>query len=112
MKRAGGQRAKNPGLTAHWTALIESAKAEGKAPARFDYDEQPLKNSPEAAATLLSDLYERILEMDFENAIAEFYGLYQLIRHNPHFKPEVEAIHSMICAEGVLNQFSAKVRGL
>lgn len=61
------------------------------------------------AAIALKIFYAECRQMKFGDAICKLAGFYQLIRHNPHFKAEVEAIRRIIEAEDVLNKFSAKV---
>ncbi len=94
----------------HWTNHIEPTTAEGKASVYAPYCPEMLsEDSPEAAAILLAELYEEWREGNFDETLAKFHGLLNLIRHNPHFRPEAEAIQSMIEGEIVLNQFAAKV---
>ena len=67
---------------------------------------------PIEAAIHFDVFYQEQRQQDFEDAICSFKAFYELIRHNPYFKREIEALRQMIEAEAVLNQFSEKVQKL
>lgn len=66
----------------------------------------------ETAAVTLMECYRKLGESTFDNVMANYLGLYQLIKHNPHFQAEAHAMRMMIEGETVMNQFCQKVENL
>jgi hypothetical protein len=67
------------------------------------------KDDPAFARCAFFSFLNNIKEMDFENATAECGSFFQLIRHNPHFRAEIEALKKLVEGENVLNQFFKNV---
>ena len=94
----------------HWTKKSIADK-----PVNQDMIDEPYRPEimsqewPESAAIFMKEQYSRLSDMPFASAIAEFAGLYQLMRHNPHFNPEANALRNMIEGEIVLHQMASKV---
>jgi hypothetical protein len=99
----------SPFVRGQWGSFLESSdqkKISG------DYRDIVTSPQPGFAAIFLSEAYERIREMEFESGVAELASLLELIRHNPHFKVEIEAMRMLVQGESVLEQFSAKIRSM
>lgn len=102
-----------PEAARHWTEYTapssDASKAQVAAP--YDHTRHDVE-SPEGAAVILGELYDEWRSVPFESGIANFHALFQLMRHNPHFGPEVEALRMMLHGESVLNQFAGKVSAM
>jgi hypothetical protein len=95
MKKPNQARRKNSSVAKQ--AQIQSAPEE-------------LEKTNQPAAITLIQCYDKFRGLDFEDAMAEFYGLYELCKDNP--APEVQAIGRMVEAEKMLNRLYSRVENL
>ena len=99
----------------HWSKSCDPTTEGGKDVLGKQYNaERVSKDDPEDAAIYLADFYDSLETgtESFTEKICSISGLYQLMRHNPHFRPEAEAMRMMLEGENILNQFAHKVRML
>lgn len=100
----------------HWTKQVESMTEHGKGvvsepytPTTFLSDD---KGAQELSAIFLKECYESIQEKPFAIGLGEIAGLYNLIKHNPHFQPEATALRALAIGEDVMQQFLRKVENI
>ena len=67
--------------------------------------------SPEAVIGL-HEIYNRVSEMSFEEAVSELRCIKDLIHHNPHFRIEVMALRRITTGELLLNHLRGEANHL
>lgn len=100
----------------HWTKKVKPTTDHGEiivsepyTPTRFLDDDN---GAQELSAIFLKGCYESLQEKTFAAGLGEIAGLYNLIKHNPHFQPEANALRALAIGEDIMQQFVAKVDNL
>ncbi len=100
----------------HWTRSVNPTTDHGKLVLKEPYNPITFLNddngAQELAAISLKEIYESIQERTFENGLGDIAGLYNLIKHNPHFQPEANALRALAIGEDIMQQFLRKVENL
>lgn len=101
----------------HWSRFSRPVLEEGRNILAEPYNHEQFTRAGdpkmvESAAVVLQECYSKLGEHTFDNALANYLGLYQLIKHNPHFQEEARALRMMIEGEAVMSQFCHKVENL
>lgn len=108
----------------HWAEDVSPTTAKGKEIVYADYNgatwtetKDERRTHLEMAAIVFSGCYERIINMGpdkggLESILGDLAGLYQLVKHNPHFKAEKAALRAILEGYEVMDQFREKVENL
>ena len=101
----------------HWSQTSDPITEQGKAIVFADYDAHKYTGethaSTELAAIVFSTCYKHITEeKNFESIISDLGGLFNLVKHNPHFRPEIKALRAIVEGEQVMNEFHQKIENL
>lgn len=102
----------------HWTRH-STPQPQYAAAVAAPYEDATSRHSPELAAVTLDSILARIMGTGPDKPprpwtviVAELDGLFQIIRHNPHFQEEAEALRLLVHSDYLLSQFSFKVNSL